>query len=48
MQFVDTNDNIVEENLKSLREENDVLRVRLDGLEGERKEHEFLYTHAAR
>lgn len=48
MQFVDTKDNIVKENLKSLREENDVLRVRLDGLEGEKKEHEFLCNHAAR
>lgn len=48
MQFLDTNDTILEENLKSLREENDVLRVRLDGLEGEKKEHEFLCSHAAR
>eukprot|EP00890_Picochlorum_soloecismus_P001325 jgi/Picsp_1/2193/NSC_05657-R1_kinesin-like protein kif15 len=46
LEFVDIDDAKLERKLKSLQEENDVLRIRLDGLEGEKREHEILCNHA--
>ena len=48
MQFVDIDDEKLQSKIKNLQEENDVLRIRLDDLEGEKTEHEFLCNHAAR
>ena len=48
MKFVDIDDEKLQSKIKNLQEENDVLRIRLDDLEGEKTEHEFLCNHAAR